>query len=251
MYGQEVARLATLADGAPLFDYKSLDDHQVERQRELAKRRLFIQPPHVCNAEMWIRRGRLYGAELQPSPARFHMPNQTIAELTRCNYRLGQLHESEAPLDEMPSVGSRFSSMFHRPPLGLWENLTDQRAVVEQHVFLGITSAKHPQTGEDALFLLCEPGVPGSVVASQASDDGTEVAEKTGELRMPGVIAIPLIASAEDLCDESDHEQSRRIAELTVLARPPNAVEELKAMMMRKVPVRLAALKAKQALGMV
>lgn len=41
------------------------------------------------------------------------------------------------------------------------------------------------------------------------------------------------------------------IREFTVLARPPNAVEALKAEMMRKVPVRMAALKARQALGLV
>jgi hypothetical protein len=40
------------------------------------------------------------------------------------------------------------------------------------------------------------------------------------------------------------------IKEFTVLARPPNAVAELKSAMMRKVPVRLAGLKAKQALGL-
>lgn len=39
------------------------------------------------------------------------------------------------------------------------------------------------------------------------------------------------------------------MVELTVLARPPNAVEELKAQMMRRVPMRIATLKAKQALG--
>ena len=42
-----------------------------------------------------------------------------------------------------------------------------------------------------------------------------------------------------------------KIAEFTVLARPPNAVGALKAEMMSRVPVRLAALKAKKALGIV
>lgn len=41
-----------------------------------------------------------------------------------------------------------------------------------------------------------------------------------------------------------------QISEFTVLARPPNAVSELKSEMMRKVPIRLAKLKAKQALGL-
>ena len=40
------------------------------------------------------------------------------------------------------------------------------------------------------------------------------------------------------------------IAELSVLARPPNAVEALRQEMMRRVPVRLARLKARQALGL-
>ena len=39
------------------------------------------------------------------------------------------------------------------------------------------------------------------------------------------------------------------ISEFTVLARPPNAVAALKTAMMQRVPVKLAALKAKQALG--
>jgi hypothetical protein len=42
-----------------------------------------------------------------------------------------------------------------------------------------------------------------------------------------------------------------RIAEFTVLARPPNAVKQLKEEMMARVPMRLAKLKAKQALGLV
>ena len=40
------------------------------------------------------------------------------------------------------------------------------------------------------------------------------------------------------------------ITEFTVLARPPNAVEALRNEMMQKVPVRMAALKVKQALGL-
>ncbi|KAL1510617.1 hypothetical protein AB1Y20_006918 [Prymnesium parvum] len=40
-----------------------------------------------------------------------------------------------------------------------------------------------------------------------------------------------------------------KIVDFTVLARPPNAVEELKRQMLRRVPVKMAALKAKQALG--
>lgn len=39
------------------------------------------------------------------------------------------------------------------------------------------------------------------------------------------------------------------IKEFTVVARPPNAVAALKKEMMAKVPLRLAKLKAKQALG--
>ena len=40
-----------------------------------------------------------------------------------------------------------------------------------------------------------------------------------------------------------------KIEEFIVLARPPNAVAELKSAMMQKVPMRLAKLKAKQSLG--
>lgn len=44
-------------------------------------------------------------------------------------------------------------------------------------------------------------------------------------------------------------DEDGRIIEFTVLARPPNAVAALKDEMMRRVPPRLAALKAKQALN--
>lgn len=40
-----------------------------------------------------------------------------------------------------------------------------------------------------------------------------------------------------------------KLVELTVLARPPNAVEELKKQMLKRVPARMLALKARQALG--
>ena len=40
-----------------------------------------------------------------------------------------------------------------------------------------------------------------------------------------------------------------KIVDMKVLARPPNAVSALKAVMMAKVPPRLAVLKAKQAMG--
>ena len=39
------------------------------------------------------------------------------------------------------------------------------------------------------------------------------------------------------------------ITDFAVLARPPNAVAALKDEMMRRVPVKMATLKAKQALG--
>ena len=40
-----------------------------------------------------------------------------------------------------------------------------------------------------------------------------------------------------------------KMTEFVVMARPPNAVAELKKQMMMRVPVQIAALKAKQALG--
>ena len=40
-----------------------------------------------------------------------------------------------------------------------------------------------------------------------------------------------------------------KMTDFAVLARPPNAVEELKKQMMMRVPVKMAALKAKKALG--
>ena len=74
------------------------------------------------------------------------------------------------------------------------------------------------------------------------SDDGREWAlEFTADVGDSGktVHGIDLVS----LCEEG------KIMEFTVLARPPNAVAALKDAMMRKVPVRLAKLKAKQALG--
>lgn len=43
-------------------------------------------------------------------------------------------------------------------------------------------------------------------------------------------------------------DQDGKIVEVSVLARPPNAVEALKSAMLAKVPLRMAALRAKQAL---
>ena len=45
-------------------------------------------------------------------------------------------------------------------------------------------------------------------------------------------------------------EVTGQITELAVLARPPNGVAALKSEMMRRVPPRLAALKARQLLGL-
>ena len=45
-------------------------------------------------------------------------------------------------------------------------------------------------------------------------------------------------------------EETGQITELAVLARPPNGVAALKAEMMRRVPTRLAALKARQLMGL-
>ena len=75
------------------------------------------------------------------------------------------------------------------------------------------------------------------------SDDGHEWAlEFEADVCASGktVHGIDLVS----LCAEG------RISEFTVLARPPNAVSELKKEMMARVPIRLAKLKAKQALGL-
>ena len=45
-------------------------------------------------------------------------------------------------------------------------------------------------------------------------------------------------------------DEAGKIKEFTVLARPPNAVALLKDEMMRRVPMRLAAMKAKKAMGL-
>ena len=106
--------------------------------------------------------------------------------------------------------------------------------------------------------LLAHPEVNGSTLSSAVSevfgssftygrqwlsDDGCEWAlEFEASIGDTGktVQGIDLVS----LC-----EQSGCIKEFTVLARPPNAVEALKKAMMQKVPMRLAKLKAKQALG--
>lgn len=74
------------------------------------------------------------------------------------------------------------------------------------------------------------------------SDDGREWAlEFEADIGTRALTGIDLVSLDEDA----------RITEFTVLARPPNAVEALKKEMMSRVPVRLAALKAKQAMGWV
>ena len=76
------------------------------------------------------------------------------------------------------------------------------------------------------------------------SDDGCEWAlEFEANIAESGkkIQGIDLVSLCED---------TGRIKEFTVLARPPNAVDALKGAMMQKVPMRLAKLKAKQALGL-
>ena len=106
-----------------------------------------------------------------------------------------------------------------------------------------------PWTGRDETLLLlgtvAEVFGPSFEYGRQwLSDDGHEWAlefkAQVGDSKKTTVHGIDLVS----LCPETS-----KIAEFTVLARPPNAVEALKKEMMMKVPVRLAALKAKQALG--
>ena len=76
----------------------------------------------------------------------------------------------------------------------------------------------------------------------ELSDDAREWAlEFSAEVGGKSVHGIDLVSLNE----------AGLISEFTVLARPPNAVAALKDEMMRRVPVRLATLKAKQALGLV
>ena len=106
-----------------------------------------------------------------------------------------------------------------------------------------------PWEGRDETLLLlgCVSEVFGSSFQygrQWLSEDGKEWAlEFTAEIEDSGrtLQGMDLVS----LCDEG------LIRDFTVLARPPNAVAELKAAMMRRVPVRLAALKAKRALGLV
>jgi hypothetical protein len=105
-----------------------------------------------------------------------------------------------------------------------------------------------PWVGRDETLLLL--GAVSEVFGSSfkygrqwLSEDGREWAlEFSAEIGVSGrrVDGIDLIS----LCDEG------KIRDFTVLARPPNAVAELKKEMMSKVPVRLAALKAKQMMGL-
>ena len=104
-----------------------------------------------------------------------------------------------------------------------------------------------PWTGRDETLLLLgtvsEVFGPSFRYGRQwLSDDGKEWAlEFKADVAATGkeVHGIDLVTLSE----------AGRIAEFTVLARPPNAVEALKAEMMRRVPIRLAKLKAKQAMG--
>ena len=105
-----------------------------------------------------------------------------------------------------------------------------------------------PWTGRDEVLCLLqsvsEVFGPSFMYGRQwLSDDGREWAlEFSAEVGNTGrtVHGIDLVSLSEQ----------GKIAELTVLARPPNAVEALKGEMIRKVPMRIAALKAKQTLGL-
>ena len=133
------------------------------------------------------------------------------------------------------------------------ENPDDAMEILKPHmlkdcVFRPPTYYK-PWTGRDETLLLlgCVSEVfgPSFEYGRQwLSDDGHEWAlefkAQVGDSKKTTVHGIDLVS----LCPETS-----KIAEFTVLARPPNAVEALKKEMMMKVPVRLAALKAKQALG--
>ena len=104
-----------------------------------------------------------------------------------------------------------------------------------------------PWTGRDETLLLlsCVSEVFGNSFTygrQWLSDDGQEwalefTANVTDKVTVHGIDLISLSPAGQ-------------IAELTVLARPPNAVKALKDEMMSRVPVRLAALKAKQLIGM-
>ena len=104
-----------------------------------------------------------------------------------------------------------------------------------------------PWHGRDETLLLL--GTVGEVFGSSfeygrqwLSDDAREWAlEFSAEVGGKSVHGIDLVSLNE----------AGLISEFTVLARPPNAVAALKDEMMRRVPVRLAKLKAKQALGLV
>ena len=106
-----------------------------------------------------------------------------------------------------------------------------------------------PWTGRDETLLLlsCVSEVfgPSFKYGRQwLSDDGLEWAlEFEADVGHSGKVVhgIDLVS----LCEETS-----RIKEFTVLARPPNAVAALKTAMMQRVPVRLAKLKARQALGL-
>ena len=74
------------------------------------------------------------------------------------------------------------------------------------------------------------------------SDDGREWALEFSASVGPKARAIQGI-------DLVSLDEQSRISEFTVLARPPNAVAALKDEMMRRVPVKMATLKAKKALG--
>mgnify|MGYP001400746324 CR=1 FL=1 len=82
----------------------------------------------------------------------------------------------------------------------------------------------------------------GRRIGIDAGGDDARLSLRLGDAASTGLAdgSIDLVS----LCAEG------RIREFTVLARPPNAVSELKKEMMARVPIRLAKLKAKQALGL-
>ena len=133
------------------------------------------------------------------------------------------------------------------------ENPDDAMEILKPHmlkdcVFRPPTYYK-PWTGRDETLLLlgCVSEVfgPSFEYGRQwLSDDGHEWAlEFTTEVGAGSKKLLPGI-------DLVSLDEAGKIKEFTVLARPPNAVALLKDEMMRRVPMRLAAMKAKKAMGL-
>ena len=104
-----------------------------------------------------------------------------------------------------------------------------------------------PWTGGDEVCVLLEAA--GEVFGSSFAYGRQWLSEDGREWALEFRADVAATGKALDGIDLVSVDADGLITDFAVLARPPNAVAALKDEMMRRVPVKMATLKAKQALG--